>query len=49
MAKYITAVALFTMIGLGICGFAATKAQAYMCTTTCNTIGGYTYCNQYCF
>lgn len=48
MVKFVTGVALFALVGIGACGFWASKAHAYFCTTTCNTIGGYTYCNQIC-
>ena len=49
MLKTFTGIALFALVGLGICGFAASQAHAYYCTTNCYTIGGQTYCNQTCF
>ena len=49
MLKTFTGIALFALVGLGLCGFAASKAHAYYCYTTCNTIGGFTNCYQNCF
>ena len=49
MLKTFTGIALFALVGLGICGFAASQAKAYSCSTYCYTIGSNTYCNQNCF
>jgi hypothetical protein len=37
--------ALLAIIGAGI----AYNAYAGQCTTTCNTVGGYQYCNTRCW
>lgn len=49
MTKYTTAVVLFALIGIGLCGFAASQAKAYSCTTYCYTVMGRQICNTNCF
>lgn len=49
MTKYTAAIVLFALIGIGLCGFAASQAKATTCNTFCNDIGGFRYCTTNCF
>ena len=49
MTKYTAAIVLFALIGIGLCGFAASQAKATMCNTSCYTVMGHQYCSTYCF
>lgn len=49
MLKFVSGVALFALIGIGACGFAASQAQAYSCYQSCQTIGGMVFCQTNCY
>lgn len=49
MVKFVSGVALFALVGLGLCGFAASQAKAYSCQTSCYTVFNQQYCNTTCF
>lgn len=49
MVKFVSGVALFALVGLGLCGFAASQAHAYQCYQSCFTLGNSVWCNTNCY